>query len=537
MGTRPFLFEVVAVTPNGVTLVGIHPLVVDPASVSVSRDSRTSITEVVGGAIETVGGRTPYTYSLTGDHGVTARFIGPYGGPGPIRAQRFIDEVVNLSDATTSAAVAACMGKVSTSLGLPLILSPLMPMVDRGKCLFAINFYDLFTGESFACRITGYSYERSSRTGGFVGNEKYRLTLKETGPRREVPIVSNLIAGVVDGLVAWRQVNAYASMDALATLESITTGPAAPFAEQMAMSLTALSGQAQAASAVLVGGASLRDIAATRARLAGFPGVLQPMRMAAVQAKDALTRQPNELDPGRGWVDFSTADDDLVRYEQRITVNQIIEWVDFQSVAGAFFGLSQADYLTVIGAGADVQMLGPSSSGVDWTMTDVDDAASVEARFGVSWSEVLAANRLTPAEALRPGRKLRIPVAAPPGPQGIAGLPTYGSHIGREAWGRDIDLDFEVGPDGDVSTVNDIDVLQQGMTFLIEVASERLLSDGNVLPDAVRVPYVRERLRAVLLTDPRVAALPALEVRQASQSIDATVTIQAINGESVSVGG
>ena len=80
-------------------------------------------------------------------------------------------------------------------------------------------------------------------------------------------------------------------------------------------------------------------------------------------------------------------------------------------------------------------------------------------------------------------------------------------------------------------------MLEQGVVFLLEVASERLLADANVLPDPTRLPYIRDRLRSVLLTDPRLTAISALDVVQASQSFDATVTVQAINGVSVSIGG
>ena len=121
----------------------------------------------------------------------------------------------------------------------------------------------------------------------------------------------------------------------------------------------------------------------------------------------------------------------------------------------------------------------------------------------------------------------------------IEGLPTFGSHVGKSAWGKDLRTDLAVDATGALVTIDEEAVLRQGADWLVRVGSSRLLRLLEEVPAVVRDQWLSQQFEAVLLSDRRFVLTERVQVTtdptQALRSLE--VTIEAINGGRIATGG
>ena len=167
-----------------------------------------------------------------------------------------------------------------------------------------------------------------------------------------------------------------------------------------------------------------------------------------------------------------------------------------------------------------------------------DTPAGLQRAFGVPFERIVEANQKTPDELLRPGTTIDIPVRRSSGPQSIDGLPTFDSHIGKTAWGRDLSTDFDVDEQGDLAVVSEDDVLTQGAALLIADIEAELLRTTQGYGDLIRTRFLSARVSTELTTDPRIQAVTQIDLLEdGGGGVGLSVTLRAINGVTLRTGG
>lgn len=543
-----FIFEVGVITTDPttgaelVTTVSVHPLLVAPRSVRYTDSSRSPTTETTGGAILTRAGRAMRTCQADGSFGVESRGLGPYIGSGEMRFQRFYKEVVRMSDALSADDVAACVDILN---GTPFISLLVKPFIE-GVSTFFINFYDFLNDISFECNVQAYNWTREHRNGGATGLAPYQMVIKEVGPLKEGSLGTEIISGLMTILGTWDDINdvvaSYTITDIIdAQLALVSIG-----ASELADTVAAVNAQVQAVQS-LMGGKGATGLA-TSAGNDGVSSFLADCQRLAEQASAVATALNQSAGTGTFDNDTASIDPAAVSGEGR---NRTLEIADrmreaqevedaarFYLSVGKFYGLSRAEYQAFIHGGGVQGLAGPNRRGSEtYTVSSTDTPAAIERRFGVTWSDVLDANGLTPDEALQAGTVLVIPLRRPAGPQGIKGLPTFGSHIGKAAWGVDLPLEL-VATDGRPVLVAEEEVLVQGVTYLTEQSAAELLRAAQSVPDAVKTSYLSKRLTSLFMLDQRFDTPERVAVSLGTDgAFDVEVTLHAINGGTVTTGG
>jgi hypothetical protein len=293
------------------------------------------------------------------------------------------------------------------------------------------------------------------------------------------------------------------------------------------------------------GGASdLATLEAQNAIATYFSTAASLAASASTVALD-IASQVSAFDSETGQINYSDqlaegGSEDLARWDEVTALLDFEEAALWQPVVGVLFGMDRPTYQAYIEAGGASSASAPEVGGsIPYRVSDTDTPATIERAFGVTWQRVLSTNRLTPDEALYPGTLLNIPVLRARGEPGIAGLPTFGSHVGRSAWGVDLAAELDGGgQDGDLLLVSEEDALQQGAEFIIDTFGAPLLKAIEQVPSQVKVAFIAQQLQRIFLSDERVESVEEVAVQIEDTKVDVQVRLRAINGTtSITLGG
>lgn len=525
-----------------VTTVSVHPLLVAPRSIRYSDASRSPVMETTGGSILTRAGRALRTVQMDGMFGVESRGLGPYIGSGEMRFQRFYKEVVRMSDALSDDDVQAAVDILN---GTPFISLLVKPFVE-GYSTFYINFYDFWNDVAFQALVPSFGWTREFRNGGATGNISYQLVVKEVGPLKEGGLGNEIISALLAILGTWDDINDVLGAYTATEIIDAQIAVAAIVASELADTVEAVNAQVQSVQE-LMGGNTAASLAsdASNDGIASFFSNCQRLVEQGEEAVTALNQALGlgEVDNDSGAISPTAVDGEgsnrALDMAGRIhDLEGVIDAGRFYQAAGKFFGMGRSDYQAFILGGGALGLFGPDAAGSErHEVALTDTPASIERRYGVTWARILELNNLTPDEALFPGTVLQIPVPRPKGPQGIRGLPTFGSHVGKSAWGIDLPLEL-IARNGDVVTVDEEDVLVQGATFLVEQVADDLLVAVKSVPDAVKTRYLSRRLSALFRLDGRFTSTEDVTVAiTPGGGFDVEATLHAINGGTITTGG
>ncbi len=542
------------VLPDVARTVAIHPMVVVPTQIRYSDTSRGSVQETHDAAVLTVAGRAARTLDLKGTFGVESRGIGPYIGTGELRFQRFYHEVVRLADAVTKPQVDAEKNPFRSP-----ILSLQLKTYNPDLCSFFLNFYDLWHDISFAIQIPSFSWTRGHTQGGAVGMTHYELTGREAGPIVTGGLGTSILKGLFDVLTTWDQIN---ELVRSYTLEAVTASLGAAVGVvtgQAADSFNAILAQVNSKAVGVTGLLAGFQVEPTQGEvtdqdsndvvLDGYADYLGTSSDLASEARAMADRvasiAPAALANPTGQVPWSTTlnegqIDALEAADQRELLHGVADAAAFQLAAGAFFGMSRAEYAEWLGSNTRNGRAPNLKGSVQHTVTAWDSPTSLEALYGVDFDTILGLNSLLPDEALLTGRVLIIPRERVIGVQSLVdGLPVFGSHAGRSAWGRDLAADLQT-QNGALVTIDGEDVLMQGIEWMHAQFGEELLEFVAEVDDVpgVAESLLRQRLTSIYLSDRRFSEIAELAVTVADDGlIEVESTIVAINGEEISTGG
>lgn len=541
--------------PDLVRTIAIHPMVVVPTQIRYQDTSRGSVQETHDAAVLTVAGRAGREVTLTGTFGVESRGLALYIGTGELRFQRFYHEVVRLADAVSKAQVDAEKNPFRSPL-LSLMLIPYNPETSS----FFLNYYDLWHDISFSIQIPSFSWTRSHTAGGAQALTHYQLTGKEAGPLVTGGLGTTLLKGLFDVLTTWDQIN---ELIKSYTIEAITASLGAAvgvITGQATDTFNAVLAQVNSKAVGVTGLLSgfqtdpiqgeVDDKDSNDVQLDGYADYIGTANDLATEARSMADRvasiAPAALANPPGQVAWSTTlnegqVDALEAADQRELLHGVADAAEFQKVAGVFYGMSRAEYAEWLASNTR-DGRGPNLKGsTQHTVTAWDSPTSIEALYGVTFNTVLRLNRLLPDEALLTGTVLQIPRERTVGAQSqIDGLPVFGSHAGRSAWGRDLTADLRVDAFGAFVTIADEDVLVQGMEWLIAQFSDELMEFLAQVPDipGAQEQLLRQRLTSIFLSDPRFSDIAELAITVDGNGLIAVESsVTAINGETISTGG
>lgn len=546
-----FMFEVGIIkdpepgfVPQIIQLVGLHPLVVVPSSIRYADSGRSVATQTDGGALLTKAGRALRSVNFSGNWGVQPRGLGPYVGTGEVRRERFYNEVVRLPDARSAAGVEECINRFT---GTPF-LRQLLALYDPRDTTFYVNFYDFYNQRAFECKIDRYDDERAYNNAGATGNVRYSLAISEVGPLVQPIGGAGVLKALFAALTTWQDINQAIRSYNVLTLSTSFLGVGALVAAQLSDTIDAFNDQIDAVMSLMGSGAPLAAdaqasaIAALGSTFFGTSDLL--VAQASLAEADIAARRTGEPDEETGRIRWESIDGEgdvleLARFEAVQQLGEIQSSAQWQAMAGALFGMSPGDFRDWILSGGLGGVLGPVILGTNaYTVTSFDTPTRIESLFGVSWSDILSANNLTPDEALIAGTVLKMPQPRAFGSPKIGGLPTFGSHVGKAAWGVDLDVNGEI-VDGRPVLVSAEPVLRQGMLVTIEQFGEELLAAANEAPSLVFERFLAQRLQNAILTDPRIAGIESLDLTFDAQSAALRFEVEAtaINGGSIRTAG
>lgn len=522
------------------TTVSVHPLVVVPRSIRYSDTTRSAVMQTTGGAIRTVAGRGLRTMTADGMFGVEARGFGPYVGTGEVRFQRFYREVVRMSDALTRADVQAAVDVLTGTPGISALVAPFL----EGASTFYVNFYDFWHDVAFQAEIQSFNWQIEHKNGGATGNRSYQLAVREVGPLVEGSAGNGIISALLTVLGTWDDLNSVIESYTATSILGANIALAAVLVQELEDTVDAVAAQARAAQQVFGGsdGAALATVAGMEG-LGSFFGSVESMRATAAEIARSLAQVAgsDQVDATPGAIYFEAIEDEgdirlLALGAAIVSLAELDDAGAFQLVAGKLAGMSSDEYRLFVASGGALGTLGAVVvSSVRHVVSDTDTPEGIEARYGVAWPEVLRVNGLTPDEALHEGATLQVPVLRRPGAQGVAGLPTFGSHVGESAWGVDVGLEL-TATGGVLDLVSGPEVLLQGADFLIEGAADDILRSAASFDTVGLREYVRRRVGALLLTDPRIAVVEEVSV-DLTEGVDVSARLRAINGGTLTLGG
>ena len=561
------LFELLGITrdPDSgketVFQVSVHPLVVAPNLIQYNHNSRTTVVQTIGGSQVSRAPRAFRQVRLAGDWGVQSVGILPYVGTGEVRAQRFADEVVAMSDALEKGEVNALIKQFSGTPFLKLKLARYFAQPD--DTMFAINFYDLWNDRKFQAIVRNYVDTRTARRGGATGNIGYSMAVEEAGPLVVGAPGTALLNKLFAGLSVWGDINAALETYTAQSLVNSAFAVNGIAAAQMLRTRDAVVGQIEAVTGLLGGFSSSTNDNLNQflANAAELDRTAQELITAAEAMRVPTTDAP------KGGVAWSSPNPDLpdgtvegvdanlaeIARTNTSFQNEFLNAMDesdvldgledlsesarWQLVAGKLFGYSTAEYQRLLSSGGRDTKRRITGT-VPHTVGDADTAETIEELYGVDFDEVLAWNDFTPDEALVAGRRIDVPVTtATVSGKRFASLPVFGSQFGEDAWGVDLDLELRVDTDGGLLTVSGTDALIQGANWLIEEAQDEIIQFANAIPERGRIPALKAKVEALLLIDKRIEAIEDVDVTITPEGgvvIKSTTT--AINGGIVEIG-
>jgi len=553
------MFEVVQVrvldptVAAKVTTVAIHPLVVVPSTIRYSDSSRGAIQETALTVTDEIAGRAMRSITLEGTFGVESRGLGLYIGTGELRFKRFYHEVVRLPDA---------VNKEQVDANKDLTRSPLLNLVlasyDEGDSYFAINFYDFWNDRSFAVRVQQWQDSRGAY-GNADGAVRYTMQLKEAGPLVTGGIGTAIISALFDVLTGWDNINELFKSYTLDVVIESLGNVVAIVAGQMFETVDALNDWFGAAKDVLAGNTGpvggtipISSSAAQReateeevAVAAGVSAYLDESQKLADQADEVLAiaaASRSGANTEQGAVSWSTQNSEggVAGMEQAQAIDDVYTLgfaARYQQAVGKFAGLSRADYQGLIESTGEATR--GANSGTTKALHRVaitDTAASISARYNVSWRRILDVNRLLPDEALLPGTELLVPTLRTAGlPERINGLPTFDSHGGRSSWGKDLSVDLRAESSGQLAIVQGEEVLVQGSQWLLKAFEGQLVERLKQTPEPGREKFLRAQIARIYQSDARIEGV--IEVRSSvnSERVQLDVVARAIGGVDVTL--
>lgn len=526
-----------------VLTTGIHPLLVSPRTWTYVDQSRSTAMETVKGSHEVHAGRALRRGMFEGTFGVENRGLLLYLGVGEVRFKRFYKEVVRMSEAMTKDEVQANTDILN---GTPLISLLLMPY-NEDTTRFYINFYDFWNDISFQGLIRSFQWTRSFTKGGAQGMIHYRMQVDEVGP-----LISSAAGAVLSALLAifttWDSLNNVLESYTIGNILDSFAAAGAIVVSEFADSMDAVQAQLDSVQN-LCGGSGSSSLSPPGDGLAAFFDSVDRASESGQEVLDSLGAGLDTFDAPNGEPATPTAtvtaitttdgeSAEINTYQTIQDLTAVLDGLAFQKIAGKFLGMSTAEYQSYITSSAYSGVMSPEIGGSTLhVVLDTDTAETIEQTYGIDWMRILSLNNLIPDEALLEGTELQIPSVRPRGPQGIGGLPTFGSHVGQAAWGEDLPMEIIAAADGDLETVSGPDLLEQGVQILIEEHGETILDELDKVPEAARQLFIRDKISGMLLQDERLVGIQDLTVVIEDTGIDVAVSVTAINGGRISVGG
>lgn len=557
--------------PDIVTTIAVHPLVVVPTSIRYQDSSRSQVNETHNGAIVTKAGRAARMLSLSGTFGVASRGLGLVIGTGDLRFKRFYHEIVRLSDAISKDQVDAEKDLFRS----PFLNLALLPY-DPERSTFFINYYDFWHDVQFEALITSFDFEKRARGGSATGLTWYNLSAKECGPIVTGGIGTTLINALFQALTAWDSINEIIKSYTLDAIATSVVDAGGIVVGQFVDSINAFKAQAAGATALVNGFsdplASIKTTAATvddkrkTDETLGYSegdrptdydegnatGLSPFLRSASgieasgldvLEAMRSASGQTTVDDPAGairwGSVEGEGSIDALDSIDAQDSLSSVIDAAAWQRSAGSLYGMSRAEFSAYLSATGRSGRAPALTGTVIHRVSEWDTIESITTQYGVDWETILLINDLLPDEALLAGTLLQIPRERGIGqPNAIAGLPTFGSHAGTAAWGRDLPADFRVNSEGGLDTIDGSDVLEQGINWLILQHSAELVQLANETPEVVRTAVLQKRITAILASDRRVASVERIDLRTTPDALlEVAAAVTAINGSTITTGG
>lgn len=563
--------------PPLVRVLGLHPLLVVPEEISYDDSSRSNVDETgAGGAFMTVGGRALRTVTMRGTFGVEDRALGLYFGNGDLRFAKFYHEVVRLPDAITRDHVSAEKDPFRSPI-LSLLLLP----YDEETSTFYVNYYDFWHGVSGQFQVTRFTFSKAARRGAATGLTQYNLSLREVGPLVTGSLVTALLAVLFKAIGVWSTLNDQIASFRLDVIAEGVANLAGVVVQQFVGSVNAVKSMADGATALLNGQATPGETIGLQTRglfgddsstasgysedqdeagieyqrsdpengTSGLGSYLSRSLDLAVQAQQ-LGAAVRAAHPDRAW----RTPPGRIRWESEEGEGGVVELdaadsgaalgeleaaATAQQAMGALYGMSRAEFAAYLASTGRAGLDGLGAGTVSHRVGPGDTVASIERHYAVPWDHVLRANpELAPSTALLLGTVLRIPratsIVATPG-SGFQGLPTFGSHSGEDAWGRDLWVDLRTDGLGRVLVCSGADVVAQGINWIVREAEDELLEGANTLPPGQgREQYIQTKIGAMVATDPRIVSVDTVDVAADGPHVSVAVSATAINGGAVS---
>ena len=557
--------------PDLIRTIAVHPLVVVPSSIRYVDKTRSTVTETHGGSIVTKAGRALRQVSFSGSFGVVSRGLGLYVGTGDLRLKRFYHEIVRLSDAINKDQVDAEKDVFRS----PLLNLSLIPY-DPDKSSFFINYYDFWHDVEFEALVEAFDFGKRAREASATGLTTYNLQCKECGPIVTGGLGTTLINGLFQALTAWDSINEVITSYTLDVVASSLVDAGGIVVGQFVESIGAVKAQIDGATALVNGFAdpfaSIQAQVATiddgadtdpeldrpeesaagygagsETGLASYLGANAYVVSSGTEILEALRLSaPSEpIDTPGGSVEWGELDGEgsipgLDAIDQQEGLGTVIDAALFQQSVGALYGMDRQEYASFLastGGGGREPTLGGT---VEHTVTEWDTPQTLEQEFGVPWTSILKQNDLLPEEALIAGTRLLVPRQRAGGAgrsSQIEGLPVFGSHAGRAAWGSDLFADLRVDSNGALLVASGEDVLIQGIDWLIAQFGHELVAIANEAPPLVRETIVQKRVASILLSDRRITTIEQVTTSIAPDGAMAVAaSIVAINGGTISTG-
>lgn len=538
-----FLFEVGVLTREPLTgttfatTLGLHPVVVNPSSISRRIIGRSTVEKTAGAFWVARGGLGPESWTFQGTFGKMSRGIGIYIGDGEVRAKRFLNEVVRLPEAVTREDAAAAYDLLT---GTPTV-GAAAGIFDPETQVFYVNFYNLWDDVAYSVKVDSYSYERSQGRGAAAGLIWYNFAFSEAGPLIQGTPVSAVVlalfkaAVLLDGFAdVIDSYNPQAIVDALAAIPAMLLS-------LVEDNLNSLQESFASFQALTSGNAGLST--STLANVQGFFGTAAKLNAALGDVYGyALALKGAWFAPDEGEPDWAKAVDEGsnrgLRAEAAVRDIEVLRDVLSQlQIIGAFYGQEPGAFRAWVENAGYAGRAGPTlgRGGRRIVVGRLDTLYSLSERWAVSPEALLAANALAPDE-LQPGLEILIPVERTFGSLAISGLPTLDSHQGELALGSDLDLTFEVDSEGDLQVVSGGECLIQGLASDLTNLYDLLISDFDLLPAAAVDRWVQRRVGQAMRADPRVATVRQIEVDpDGDAGLTVNVTVTAITGLDVEV--
>jgi len=484
--------------------VCVHCMEVVPETISVQHRSRSTVSQNMGGATLSKGGVGLRVTNMQGHFGVEARGL---GGTGPARYERFVREVVRLSEAIDQEDVDEAKNVLLQTPGLGLALADF----DPERCVFFVNFYNLWDSTAYHAYIPSFQPARGYRNAGATGNVTYSMTVQEVGPLIKGGIGSDLITPLFNVLTTWNSANEVLKGVRLASLLDAVTGPLAVVGGLLSDSIAALLNVVADVQALLGAGASTGstpDVSSGGTWLEASTGIVRygGELAAMLEAAGAADASAGDMNPSTA-TELDRLGADLVHLLNLAAVRQAIDAAELNLTVGRYYGIDDDVFRAMVVAGGPDYYPGPDVGASRlYTVGDNDTIERIETRTGVSWIQIQRLNNLSPREALIPGTELQIPVLRARGPQSTNGLPIFGSHQGEGAYG--VDLHAELLGDAtsglaDLLTVSGTDNLVQAITSLTVQPAQAIVKDLDAIPEAGRARYIQHQMVSAILSDRR----------------------------------